>query len=154
MGDDVKLKHEFVDYIPDNLVNGRLYVSIRFGTAAHLCACGCGEEVITPLGPSEWKMVYDGVSVSLKPSVGNWGFHCRSHYWIDRGEIRWARSFNDLKIEQVRKANRARRSRYFGRDRHSENIGVDATEGILVFRRLYRRAMKLLSSSGQRENDD
>lgn len=150
----MKLEHEFVDYIPDELVNGRLYVSIRFGTVAHLCACGCGEEVITPLGPSEWKVVYDGVSVSLTPSVGNWGFHCRSHYWIDRGEVRWARPFDDVEIEQVRRTNKARRDKYFGRNRHSGDPGVDATEGAPLFRRLYGRAIKLLSSSGRRGNGD
>ena len=65
----MRLEHEFVDHIPDDLMDGRLYVSIRFGTVVHLCACGCGEEVVTPLGPSEWKIVFDGVSISLEPST-------------------------------------------------------------------------------------
>lgn len=145
----MRLEHEFVDYIPDELVNGRLYVSIRFGTVVHLCACGCGKEVVTPLGPSEWKIVFDGVSVSLTPSVGNLGFRCRSHYWICRNEVRWARPFDDLEIEQVRRTNRARRNRYFGRSRHVDSPSVDATERVPLFKRLYRRAVKLLNEDGE-----
>ena len=73
----MRLRHEFVDHIPEQLDDGVLYVSIRFGTVVHRCACGCGEEVVTPLGPAEWRLTYDGRTVSLEPSVGNWSFPCR-----------------------------------------------------------------------------
>ena len=142
----MRFEHEFVGYIPDDLVNGKLYISVQFGTVAHLCACGCGEEVVTPLGPSEWKMVYDGVSISLEPSVGNWGFHCRSHYWIDRSEVRWARSFDALEIDRVRKENRARRDRYFARNLQLDDSVVEATEKIPALKSLYRRTMKWLTA--------
>jgi hypothetical protein len=33
-----------------------LYVSIEFATAAHSCACGCGREVVTPPGPTDWRI--------------------------------------------------------------------------------------------------
>ena len=142
----MRLEHEFVDYIPDDLVDGRLYVSVRFGTVVHLCACGCGEEVVTPLGPSEWKMVFDGVSISLEPSIGNWGFRCRSHYWIDRSEIRWARSFDVLEVERVRKENKERRDMYFARNRElgSPTFGTRATMSPIA--RLYRRTVRWLSA--------
>lgn len=140
----MRLEHEFVDYIPEELVNGRLYVSTRFGTVVHLCACGCGEEVVTPLGPSEWKVTFDGVTVSLTPSVGNWGFLCRSHYWICRSEVQWARLFDDLEIEHARQMNRARRSRYFGRKRHFDRPSVDATEGVPLIKRLWQRIVRFL----------
>ena len=83
-------------------------------------------------------------SVSLTPSVGNWAFHCRSHYWICRNEVRWARPFGDLEIEQVRRTNRSRRNRYFGRSPHVDSPSVDTTERVPLFKRLYRRAVKLL----------
>ena len=51
----MRLRHKFVDYIPQQLDDGVLYVSIGFGTVVHRCACGCGEEVVTPLGPAEWR---------------------------------------------------------------------------------------------------
>ena len=66
----MKLRYEFVDHIPEELDDGVLYVSMRFGTVVHRCACGCGEEVVTPLGPVEWRLTYDGKAVSLEPSIG------------------------------------------------------------------------------------
>ena len=141
----MRLEHEFVDHIPDDLIDGRLYVSVRFGTVVHLCACGCGEEVVTPLGPSEWKIVFDGVSISLEPSIGNWGFQCRSHYWIDRSEIRWARSFDILEVERVRKENKQRRDMYFARNRQLNSPAVGTIERESSIARLYRRTVRWLS---------
>ena len=56
----MNLAHKFVDSIPEELEDGVLYVSVPFGTVVHKCACGCGEEVVTPLGPAEWRLTYDG----------------------------------------------------------------------------------------------
>lgn len=107
------LRHEFVDYIPDELDEGILYVSILFKTALHLCACGCGETVVTPIGPAEWSLTYDGEAVSLDPSVGNWSFACRSHYWVDKGRVRRARSFSDAEVSRVRAEARENRKEYY-----------------------------------------
>lgn len=96
------MKHEFVTYIPDQIDDGTLYVSIEFDTAIHRCACGCGQEVVTPLSPAEWSLTYDGRSVSLSPSIGNWAFPCKSHYWIRRGKVEWGSKFSREKIEAVR----------------------------------------------------
>lgn len=85
---------QFVTSFPRELEPGVLYVSPQFSTATHSCACGCGREVVTPLSPSQWVLTFDG-SVSLRPSIGNWGLPCRSHYFIERGRIRWARSVNE-----------------------------------------------------------
>lgn len=82
----------YVVSFPQDLEPGVLYVSTQFASAAHLCACGCGREVITPLSPAQWVVTFDG-SVSVRPSIGNWALPCRSHYMIDRGTIRWARTF-------------------------------------------------------------
>ena len=72
------LEHRFVEDLPDDVRPGVLYVSMEYGTAAHRCCCGCGEEVVTPFTPTGWKMTYDGETVSLKPSVGNWTLDGRS----------------------------------------------------------------------------
>ena len=110
----MRLRHEFVDYVPKQLDDGVLYVSICFGTAVHWCACGCGQEVVTPLGPAEWKLTYDGRTISLAPSIGNWSFPCRSHYWIDEGRVRWARGFSETEVTHVRQEARNRRAGYYG----------------------------------------
>jgi hypothetical protein len=39
---------EFIETFPTQLQAGVLYVSAPYSTAAHLCCCGCREEVITP----------------------------------------------------------------------------------------------------------
>ncbi|MEZ4720484.1 MAG: DUF6527 family protein [Flavobacteriales bacterium] len=73
-----------------------------YGTASHLCACGCGEKVVTPFGRQFWKLTYDGESVSLRPSIGNWSYQCRSHYWIKNNRIEWDRTYNEAEIKSVR----------------------------------------------------
>ena len=88
---DQLLRHEFVENAPEVLEPDTLYVSIPFATVLHSCACGCGHEVVTPLSPSGWALTYDGVSVSLSPSIGNWNFPCRSHYVIAHDKVRWIR---------------------------------------------------------------
>ena len=109
----MRLRNEFVDHIPEQLDDGVLYVSMRFGTVVHRCACGCGEEVVTPLGPVEWRLTYDGKTVSLEPSIGNWSFPCRSHYWIDEGIVRWARGFSEAEVALVRQKAWTRRNSYY-----------------------------------------
>lgn len=81
---------QFVESFPDMLEPGELYLAMEFATAAHLCACGCGNKVITPFSPTDWQMSFDGETVSLKPSIGNWTLRCRSHYWVRAGRIEWA----------------------------------------------------------------
>lgn len=83
------MRHEFVEHIPAQLEDDVLYVSIPFATAVHLCACGCRAEVVTPLAPKGWMLIFDGASVSLHPSIGSFSLPCRSHYWIRRDVVRW-----------------------------------------------------------------
>jgi len=75
-----------VHYMPKELKPGILYVSEEFGIAAHLCPCGCGSKIRTPLGPTEWSVEATNSGPSLRPSVGNWQQACQSHYWIDRAK--------------------------------------------------------------------
>ncbi|QVW55228.1 hypothetical protein pEaSNUABM29_00188 [Erwinia phage pEa_SNUABM_29] len=83
------MKPQFVEVIPRDLREGILYVSTRYNTAIHLCACGCGIEVVTPLGPTQWKMTNQEGVVSLSPSIGSYQIPCKSHYWIRDNGIHW-----------------------------------------------------------------
>lgn len=74
MKQEIPLKHEFAEFIPAELQERTLYISIRFVTVSHLCPCGCKNKVVTPLKPTDWKLIFDGKTVSLHPSVGNWSF--------------------------------------------------------------------------------
>ncbi len=77
------------EFIPDALEPGVLYISCRYETAIHLCACGCGREVVMPL--SLWSLTENqNDEVTLSPSIGNWGFPCKSHYWIINNGVVWA----------------------------------------------------------------
>lgn len=127
----MRLRHEFVEHVPEQLVDGVLYVSIRYGTVVHKCACGCGMEVVTPLGPAEWSLTYDGKTISLAPSVGNWGFPCRSHYWIDGGNVCWARDFTRHEVAQVRRKARSRRDGYYESGR-TEETGLKSGRDALL----------------------
>lgn len=82
-----RLRPEFVEYVPDSLEEGVLYVSERYRLCSHKCCCGCGEEVVLPLSSAEWRLTREGDLVSLWPSVGNWDYACRSHYIIKRNEV-------------------------------------------------------------------
>jgi hypothetical protein len=102
-----QLEHRFVQHIPDSLEPGVLYISMEYGTAAHSCCCGCGEEVVTPFTPTDWKMAFDGETVSLWPSVGNWNLACRSHYVIDHGQVVEAGRWSDKQVLAERRRDKA-----------------------------------------------
>lgn len=100
------LRHTFVEFIPESLDDGVLYISLAYATVNHRCCCGCGREVVTPLSPSDWRLIFDGRSISLEPSIGNWSFPCRSHYWITRGQVRWAAQWSREQVEACRTQSR------------------------------------------------
>jgi hypothetical protein len=108
------LKHEFVGFIPDHLEEEKLYISIEYTTVAHKCCCGCGKEVVTPISPTDWKLIFDGKTISLAPSIGNWGFACKSHYWIQNNRVHWASRWSERQIEHGRGYDRSAKERYFG----------------------------------------
>jgi len=109
-----RLKHRFVQYIPEHLEPGVLYVSLEYATAAHSCCCGCGEEVVTPFTPNDWKMIFDGETISLWPSVGNWQLRCRSHYVIERGRAIAAPAWSDERVAAERRRDNAAKAMYYG----------------------------------------
>jgi len=113
MRPEVVLKHEFVEFIPEQLKEQTVYVCIPFATVVHRCCCGCGHEVVTPLTPTDWKLIFDGVSISLYPSIGNWSFPCQSHYWIQHDRVRWAGRWSQQEIEAGRAADAAAKAEYF-----------------------------------------
>jgi Family of unknown function (DUF6527) len=98
--------------MPKQLEPGILYVSEKYGTAAHLCACGCGAKIRTPLGPTEWAVKQSASGPSLWPSVGNWQKACQSHYIIQDGRIVWCGQWTPEQIAAGRLNEAARRRAY------------------------------------------
>jgi Family of unknown function (DUF6527) len=99
--------------MPSNLEEGILYVSVEYCTASHQCPCGCGNRIVTPLTPVNWRLIFDGETVSLEPSVGNWSYPCQSHYWIRKNEIVWAEKWSKSKIEKSRQKKYEKENKYF-----------------------------------------
>ena len=106
------LQHKFVDFIPEVLEDGILYVSIEYATAMHNCACGCGNRVVTPFSPYDWKLTFDGETISLFPSIGNWNFECKSHYWIEKSKIKYAKSWLEMENEISEGTKRKKKNRF------------------------------------------
>ena len=131
MRQPIHLKTKFVLEIPENIEQNTLYVSMEYGTAIHLCCCGCGMKVVTPLTPTDWSLAYNGKGVSLQPSVGNWSFPCRSHYWIKNSKVTWARSMSQAEIKALRARDREAKAEYYGQPKDDAEIsGAQPRQGV------------------------
>lgn len=124
--------------MPSVLEPGILYVSEEFETAAHLCPCGCGEKIRTPLGPTEWKFTEGRNGPSLSPSVGNWHLACRTHYWITDGRIIWAPNWTEEQVQAGRLRDEQRPTEYFDAIGRARPRGM-ITRLIVWFRRIITR---------------
>ncbi len=107
------LEHRFVRNAPRELEPGVLYISMEYATAMHSCCCGCGERVVTPFTPTDWRMTFDGDSVSLHPSVGNWNQECRSHYVIERNQVIEAGPWSRAQVDAERRRDKIAKAAYF-----------------------------------------
>lgn len=98
-----EMNREFVHRVPAELEEGILYICLDCDVVVHKCACGCGEKVVLPLSPEHWKLTYDG-EVTLSPSIGNYQYECKSHYFIRNGKVVWVESFKEeFKSKKKRK---------------------------------------------------
>ena len=132
------VRHEFVEFIPEELEDLTVYVSIPYATVAHKCCCGCGSEVVTPLTPTDWRVTFDGETVSLVPSIGNWSYPCKSHYWIDQNRVRWAGPWSERQIKHARRRDLLTKERYFRRPAGA--AGDENTKARAWLRRFARRS--------------
>ena len=129
MRDEV-LEHRFVERFPDVLEPGVLYVSLEYGSVAHSCCCGCGEEVVTPLTPTDWNITYDGETITLHPSVGSWTLTCRSHYVIRRNRVIEAPPWSNAEIAAERRRDRWAKAAHYGLDTPAGPETADSAPGV------------------------
>ena len=99
-------------YIEDDV----LYISIEFDVAKHKCPCGCGDIIVTSFSHARWKLIYDGESVSLEPSIGNWSHECRSHYYIKNDKIVWLSSITKEMATSVTERDKFALKKHYTRD--------------------------------------
>jgi hypothetical protein len=116
-----QLKLNKVKYLPKDLEEGILYVSEEFNVAGHLCPCGCGNKIITPLTVTEWTIKFKNQKPTLYPSIGNWELPCRSHYWIIDGEIEWSYHWSDKRINAGRNSEEKQRKNYCDQRKYKKN---------------------------------
>jgi len=108
-----QLEPRFVKGVPRDLEPGVLYVSMEYGTVVHSCCCGCGHEVVTPLTPTDWGLTFNGETISLWPSVGNWNLPCRSHYVIKGNRVIEAGPWDKVRIEAEQKRDKAAKAKFY-----------------------------------------
>lgn len=118
------MKHKFVEFIPEHIEPDTIYISIPYATAIHKCCCGCNEEVITPITPNDWSIIFNGETISLNPSIGNWSFKCRSHYWIKNNKVIWAGDWSQEQINSGRKNDLNRKEKYY---KEKKKVSNDTT---------------------------
>jgi hypothetical protein len=67
-------------------------------------------------------MSFDGQTISLRPSIGNWDYHCRSHYIIRRNRVIEAKPLSDDEIAAGRRKDKAAKAEFYqSRDDYDEN---------------------------------
>ena len=115
------LQYKFVETIPIVLEEGCIYISMKYKTAIHKCVCGCGNDVVTPFTPTDWKITFDGRSITLYPSIGNWNFECKSHYLIVKNEIIHCSRWTPDEIDTGRKKDKKRKKRWFKRNKENNS---------------------------------
>lgn len=118
----MKLSHRFVENMPEHLDDGVVYVSMEYATAIHKCCCGCGNEVVTPFSPTDWDLIFNGESISLYPSIGNWNFKCQSHYWITNNIVEWAPKWTKRQIEEGNKRDQKIKGAYYKKDKKRKSL--------------------------------
>lgn len=110
------ISFEFVEFIPEKLEDGKVYISPNYSTVVHKCCCGCQEEVVTPLSPVDWELTFDGKTISLYPSIGNWGLNCQSHYWIRKNKVVWSDKWSDTKIKLLQESDQIEKEEYYKKE--------------------------------------
>lgn len=137
------LKPVYVQYVPpaDSLKEGELYISEEFQTVVHKCCCGCGEEVVTPLNPAQWRLSEKDGKVSLHPSIGNWSYQCQSHYFIKDNRTLWASAFTETAIKRVQANDQRAIENYIA----EKNSGTKREDGLVerFFAAILRGARRL-----------
>jgi hypothetical protein len=112
-----------VEEMPRTFEPGTLFVSHRFKVAGHLCACGCGNKVVVPLGNPGYQFTERAGQGTLRPSIGSWQLPCQSHYYITDGRIEWRGAWSSAQIESGRRAEQQRLEAYY-RDRARNRLSL------------------------------
>ena len=70
------------------------------------------------------QVTFDGESVTLNPSVGNWNQDCRSHYVIERNRVIECGQWSDAHVEAERRRDKRAKAAYY--DQATASARLDA----------------------------
>lgn len=70
-------------------------------------------------------MTFDGETITLYPSIGNWSFPCQSHYWITNNKVRWAPKWTKEEIEEGRNEEKETQKEFYGKQKKKRRSIVD-----------------------------
>jgi hypothetical protein len=140
----LRLEPRYLIQFPERLEEGILYISDEFSLTVHKCCCGCGEDVFLKLGPEKRHLTKeaDG-AVSLSPSVGNWKYACRSHYWVSSNDVLEAGPMSSGMIKRVQERDRQERQQAIEQQNVSTKPIGRWHRAKLLFQDFYRRIEKL-----------
>lgn len=145
----------FVEFVPEKLDDGKIYISKTYLTASHNCCCGCGHRVVTPLKPKPkgWRLTEDGELITLYPSIGNWSFACRSHYWIRRNKIVPSYPMTPDEVDAARKEEGEAADRYIDTFESESHAGsADQSTGTSSSEGFFQRVKRWLFGKRRRES--
>lgn len=82
----VEIEPVYVERMPEQLEENKVYISEEYEVSIHNCLCGCGFRTVLPLNkPYGWDLIkHDNGKISFTPSIGNYQIPCKSHYIITK----------------------------------------------------------------------
>lgn len=78
-----------------------------------------------PFTPTDWRMTFDGESISLHPSVGNWNQKCSSHYVIQRNRVLEAGPWSGAQLDGEQRRDKKAKAMHYGKD---SNTSLEAQQ--------------------------
>jgi hypothetical protein len=82
----VEIEPVYLEFIPEKkeMEQNKVYVSLEYMTASHLCLCGCNNEVVTPINQNAWSLTNVDNKLTLTPSILNKLCPNKSHYILTK----------------------------------------------------------------------
>jgi hypothetical protein len=82
----VEIEPVYLEFIPEqkDMEQNKVYVSLEYMTASHLCLCGCGTLSVTPINQNGWFLTDVDNKLTLTPSILNKLCPNKSHYILQK----------------------------------------------------------------------
>jgi len=82
----VEIEPVFIENVPEtqDMEQSKVYISLEYMTASHLCLCGCGTLSVTPFLMDGWFLTDVNNKITITPSILNNLCPNKSHYIITK----------------------------------------------------------------------